>query len=127
MLIAGLIAIALDQPPSKDPDVATLVGDLCFLGSGTLWGLFTYLVGRWRIPAIEAIGTISVLTTLICLPVYLVAVTPASATAAQWAEQLFYQGCLAAPSPSSSMPPPSPGSAPVSPACSRPSCRCSPC
>ncbi|SDU32089.1 DMT family transporter [Stappia sp. ES.058] len=94
VLIGGLIAIAMDQPPSKDPDVATLVGDLCFVGSGTLWGLFTYLVGRWRIPAIEAIGTISVLTTLVCLPVYLLAFTPASASMAQWGEQLFYQGVL---------------------------------
>ncbi|WP_029059223.1 DMT family transporter [Stappia stellulata] len=94
VLIGGLVAIALDQPPSKDPDISTLVGDLCFVGSGTLWGLFTYLVGRWRIPAIEAIGTISVLTTLVCLPVYLIAVTPASATPAQWGEQLFYQGVL---------------------------------
>lgn len=94
VLIGGLVAIAADNAPSKMADTSTLIGDLCFVGSGTLWGVFTYLLGRWRLPAVEAIGAASATTTVVLLPVYLVFLEPARLPAGLWLEQAFYQGAL---------------------------------
>lgn len=94
VLIAGLVAIAADNAPAKTADTSTLVGDLCFVGSGSLWGLFTYLISRWRLPAVEAIGAASATTTIVLLPAYLLFFEPAALPATKWLEQGFYQGVL---------------------------------
>ena len=94
VLVIGLVAIAADRPPAKIPGEWVLLGDLCFVGSGTLWGLFTYLLGRWRLPAIETTAAMSLMTTIGFLPVYLVFFTPAGLPLSAWVEQALYQGAL---------------------------------
>ncbi|EKF18861.1 DMT family transporter [Nitratireductor pacificus] len=94
VLVLGLIAIAADRPPAKTPGEWVLLGDLCFVGSGTLWGVFTYLLGRWRLPAVETTAAMSLMTTAGFLPLYLAFFTPADLPLSAWAEQALYQGAL---------------------------------
>ncbi|WP_295813069.1 DMT family transporter [uncultured Nitratireductor sp.] len=95
VLVFGLVCIAADRPASAAADANALLGDLCFVGSGTLWGVFTYLLGRWRLPAVETTGAVSLMTTVAFLPVYLLFFEPtATLSSWQWIEQAFYQGVL---------------------------------
>lgn len=94
ILLLGLMAIAADQPPPKTVDGSVILGDLCFVASGTLWGTFTWLMGRWRLPPIHATAAIATLSTAVFLPIYLLVwgVTPLPAHL--WVEQAFYQGVI---------------------------------
>lgn len=94
MLALGLIAIATDQPPSKQADLPVWLGDLCFVGSGFLWGVFTWLTGRWRLPAVETTAAVSLLSALLFLPVYLAGFGVTERPAVLWLEQAVYQGVL---------------------------------
>ena len=94
ILLLGLMAIAADQPPPKTVDGSVLLGDLCFVASGTLWGTFTWLMGRWKLPPVRATAGIATLSTAIFLPIYLIVwgVTPLPAHL--WVEQALYQGAI---------------------------------
>ncbi len=78
----------------KDPATSAWVGDLCFVGSGFLWGLFTYLLGRWRLDPLETTAVVALLATLAFVPLYLVAFTPAPMPPQAWLAQAVYQGGL---------------------------------
>ncbi len=95
LLVAGLIAIALDQPDTgRQSDLPVWVGDLCFVASGTLWGVFTWLVGRWKLPAVETTAAVSILAALVFAPVYLLGFGVTPMPVASWLEQSIYQGVL---------------------------------
>ncbi|TKT78128.1 DMT family transporter [Aquamicrobium sp. LC103] len=95
LLVAGLIAIAVDQPDIRPhSDLPIWLGDLCFVASGTLWGVFTWLVGRWHLPPVETTGAISILSALAFLPVHLFGFGVTPMPAALWLEQAVYQGIL---------------------------------
>ena len=94
MLCLGLVAIAADQPASKDAGIPVWLGDLCFVGSGFLWGVFTWLIGRWKLPAVETIGAVSVLAAMVFLPVYLIGFGATELPVGFWLEQAVYQGAL---------------------------------
>lgn len=94
VLMLGLIAIAADRPASATADADLILGDLCFVGSGTLWGVFTYLLGRWRLPAVETTGAVSLMAAISFLPLYLLLFEPADLPLSLWVEQAFYQGVL---------------------------------
>ena len=94
VLVLGLIAIAADRPATRATGDLVLLGDLCFVCSGSLWGIFTYLLGRWRLPAVETTAAVSLMTTIGFLPVYLLCFEPALLPLSLWAEQAFYQGVL---------------------------------
>ncbi len=94
VLVLGLIFIAADRPAVAAANRYVLLGDLCFVASGTLWGVFTYLLGRWRLPAVETTGAVSLAATIACLPVYLLFFEPAALPFSLWVEQAFYQGVL---------------------------------
>jgi drug/metabolite transporter (DMT)-like permease len=94
ILMGGLAAIAIDQPAPKDPTTATWLGDLCFVCSGFLWGLFTYLLGRWRLDPIDTTAAVGLLATISFLPVYLVWFGVSDLPLHDWALQVVYQGGL---------------------------------
>ena len=94
MLGLGLLAFAADQPPSKQEGMPVWLGDLCFVGSGFLWGVFTWLAGRWRLPAVETTAAVSLLSALLFLPVYLAAFGVTARPLSLWLEQAVYQGVL---------------------------------
>lgn len=95
LLVAGLVAIAVDQPDIRpQSSMPVWLGDLCFVASGTLWGIFTWLVGRWKLPAVETTAAVSVLAALIFLPVYIFGIGITAMPVALWIEQGIYQGVL---------------------------------
>lgn len=94
LLVAGLICIALDQSDADNKGAMRWLGDLCFVGSGFLWGVFTYLVGRWRLDAVEATATVAICGSLAFIPVYAVFFPPATFPVPLWLEQIVYQGVL---------------------------------
>lgn len=94
LLAAGLIAIAADQPATPPSGTPAWVGDLCFVASGSLWGLFTWLVGRWRLPAIETTAVVSLSAALCLLPFYLAVFGIPDHPPMAWALQALYQGVL---------------------------------
>lgn len=94
MLCLGLVAIAADQPPSKQEGMPVWLGDLCFVGSGFLWGLFAWLAGRWKLPAVETTAAASLLSALVFLPVYLIHFGVPERPLSLWLEQAVYQGVL---------------------------------
>ena len=94
VLIAGLLVIAADQPAPKAWGGSVLLGDLCFVGSGSLWGIYVYVMGRWRLPPIETTAAVASLATLCFVPVYMIVWGLPAMPAALWAEQFFYQGVI---------------------------------
>lgn len=99
VLIAGLLIIASDAPGPRDSGGSVLVGDLLFLTSGSLWGIYVFTMGRWKLPAVETTAAIAALASVVYLPVYLWLWGWPSMAPALWAQQFFYQGvvggCLA--------------------------------
>lgn len=94
VLIAGLLVIAADQPAPKAWGGSVLLGDLCFVGSGSLWGIYVYVMGRWRLPPIETTAAVASLATLAFMPVYLIVWGLPTLPMGLWAEQFFYQGVI---------------------------------
>ena len=94
LLVAGLIAIAADQPATPASGTPAWVGDLCFVASGSLWGCFTWLVGCWRLPALETTAAVSLSSALCLLPIYLVVFGVPDHPPMLWATQALYQGVL---------------------------------
>lgn len=99
VLIAGLMIIASDAPPPRANGGSVLIGDLFFVTSGSLWGLYVFTMGRWKLPPVETTAAIATLATLVYLPVYLLVWGWPAMAPGLWAEQVFYQGvvggCLA--------------------------------
>ncbi|MBB4041779.1 drug/metabolite transporter (DMT)-like permease [Microvirga flocculans] len=95
VLIAGLVVIAAGQDGQEPQSSARIwLGDLCFAAAGTLWGIFTYLIGRWKVDPVVGIGHVSILSTLAFLPFFLTLHTGGSATSGAWLSQVFFQGIL---------------------------------
>lgn len=99
VLIGGLLVIAADQPPPKALGGSVLLGDLLFVASGSLWGCYVYLMGRWRLPPIETTAAVATLAAVVYAPLYLLFWGVPDLPLRLWAEQFFYQGvvggCLA--------------------------------
>jgi drug/metabolite transporter (DMT)-like permease len=98
LLGLGLVFIASDRDsaPGPGPDTwaGTWAGDLCFVVSGTLFGVFTWLMSHWRLEAIRATGLIAIVSTLLYLPLYLALFEVPALPAPSWAQQFLYQGAL---------------------------------
>ena len=94
LVSGGLIAMALEQPVSKTPGVEVWLGDLCFVGSGTLWGVFTYLSARWQLDPVRAMGAVTLVSAaLVLLPFWLLLSGEVPPVAA-WGWQALFQGVL---------------------------------
>lgn len=94
MLLAGLLIIASDQGGVAPGGPGSWAGDLCFVISGTFWGMFTWLMGHWRLDAVRTTAAIALVSTALYLPVYLVWFDWPVLPAGIWAQQVFYQGAL---------------------------------
>lgn len=95
LLIGGLVAMALDGAGAGGRS-AVWLGDAAFLGSGTLWGLFTFLLRRWRVGALQAVAAVSLPSLVVFVPVYF-ALTGGQGPPASWTEiglEAVYQGVL---------------------------------
>jgi drug/metabolite transporter (DMT)-like permease len=67
--LAGLACIGLSSGSSGGPDVLT--GDLMFLATGLLWGLYPTMMQRWRIDGLHATAILAVLSLCLFAPWYL--------------------------------------------------------
>lgn len=95
VLIAGLLLIAFTQQ-AQVPQSSNHVwlGDLCFLTAGSLWGTFTYLLGRWKVDPIVGIGQVSILSVFVLLPFFLLWHHDSGVSLDVWLAQAFFQGIL---------------------------------
>lgn len=95
LLLLGLLAVATDEPGAAVGDHPVWLGDLCFVASGTLWGVFTWLIGRWRLPAVATTAAVSLAAAAIFLPVYFLFLgITQQQPIGLWMEQAVYQGLL---------------------------------
>jgi drug/metabolite transporter (DMT)-like permease len=94
ILIAGLLVISTGQDVSSQASGQIWLGDLCFAAAGTLWGTFTYLLGRWKVEPLAGIGYVSILSTFAFLPFFLVWHTNGSVPSSVWVSQALFQGVL---------------------------------
>lgn len=96
LLIVGLVIIASDSGDGAQETRAETfwIGDLCFVASGSCWGIFTWLMSRWKLDPVSATGAIAIASSIIFAPIYLLVATPTSHEAGRWAMQFFYQGML---------------------------------
>lgn len=94
ILICGLLTIAADAPPPRHAGGWVLLGDLCFVTSGSLWGIYVYVMGRWRLPPIETTAAIAALATAVFFPLYLLIWGFPRMAPGLWVEQVFYQGAI---------------------------------
>lgn len=97
LLVAGLMFIAADRSAAPLPGASAAtawLGDICFVISGTLWGIFTWLMSRWKLDSVSATGAIAMTSTVIFLPVYLLGTSTTVSSGGLWAMQFVYQGVL---------------------------------
>ncbi len=69
IVLVGLASLAFGGAKGNLPNV--LLGDLCFLGVGLLWGAYPLLIQLWRLDALKVTAVVSVLS-MIYLPAYFV-------------------------------------------------------
>ena len=67
IVLAGLACIGAAGKTSGSEQV--LLGDLCFLAAGALWGVYPLLVQRWKSNAMDSTAAVAVLS-LAYLPLY---------------------------------------------------------
>jgi drug/metabolite transporter (DMT)-like permease len=67
--LAGLACIGLSSGSAGGTDV--LRGDLMFLGTGLLWGLYPTMIQRWRIDGLHATAILAVVSLILFMPWYL--------------------------------------------------------
>lgn len=92
-IVSGLAAIALAGTVSGSRNV--ILGDLCFIATGLIWGGYPLLLHRWRVDGVTGATVVSVLS-LSFLPVYLVATAPrfGNVSGAYLLFQAVFQGVL---------------------------------
>ena len=70
IVLAGLAAIGVAGSRTGGPSI--VVGDLLFLATGLLWGLYPLLLQKWNVGAMTSTAIVSVLS-LVYIPVYALA------------------------------------------------------
>jgi drug/metabolite transporter (DMT)-like permease len=93
VLLCALLMIALDRDTGLGPS-STWRGDLIFVVTGTLYGSFSFLLGRWRCDAVSVTFCISALSLAIVGPWYVGFAEPTQHAAADWVLQFVLQGVL---------------------------------
>lgn len=93
LVIAGLGAIALAGTTSGSASV--VLGDLCFILTGLLWGFYPVLLHRWNVSAIQGAAICAVLS-LAYVPLYVLLLKPqlASVDLGLLIGMAVYQGIL---------------------------------
>lgn len=76
-LIGGLVMITgltvLSGFDLATLGLETIKGDLCFLTAGSLWGICTALMQRWKVDPITGVVTLGSVSALVAVPLYLLA------------------------------------------------------
>ncbi|MGD9508406.1 MAG: DMT family transporter [Geminicoccaceae bacterium] len=94
LLALGLVALAYDGLAAGG--ALTWLGDLLFALAGCSWGVFTFLLRRWRVAPLRAVAAVTIPSAVAMLPIWLVITggslppTPAGTILAQW----FFQGAM---------------------------------
>ena len=70
VVLGGIVLIGWDGLKQPAGERAWL-GDLLFFASSILWACFTLLLRHWRVPALRATAVVSVLSSLLFTPAYL--------------------------------------------------------
>ncbi|MGL5448135.1 MAG: DMT family transporter [Rhabdaerophilum sp.] len=70
IVVIGLFLIGLAGTTSGARNV--ILGDLCFLGVGLIWGVYPLLLQLWRVDPLRATAVLAVLSMLAFWPWYLV-------------------------------------------------------
>lgn len=94
ILLGGLAVIGLDRGGGTQITTSVLKGDLCFVGSGGLWGLYSWLLGRWRMPPVETTAGVAIYASAVYVPVYLTLWGLPDLPGAVWAQQVLFQGLI---------------------------------
>ena len=68
IVLAGLALIGIAVSSSGARNV--LLGDLCFLGVGLVWGGYPLILQYWKVDALRATAVLSVLSMVMFLPYY---------------------------------------------------------
>lgn len=96
----GLAVIAVSS--ASGGDAGAWRGDLLFVAAGGLWAIFTVLLRRWSVSALQATAAVAVLSAAVAVPVYLatgglerLATVPPATLATQVVVQGVFSGVLA--------------------------------
>ncbi|WP_161555777.1 DMT family transporter [Mangrovicoccus ximenensis] len=93
LMVAGLALVGIDASSAPEElSGSTFLGDAGFATGGAMWGGYTYLVGRWKLPALQVASLITVISGAAVTPVYLLLADWPAVAASGWAEQVLYQG-----------------------------------
>lgn len=96
ILVAGLVAIALDRADvTKASGPMAVLGDLCFVFSGTLWGIYSWLLGRWKLPPIELTAGVALYAAITFVPLWVMVWGIPDLPASAWLHQAATQGLIA--------------------------------
>lgn len=93
VLLAALVCVAADRAGTGGPS-STWRGDAIFVLTGTLYGSFAFLLGRWKVEAVRITWIISTASLVLILPAYLAFCTPTDHSALAWAVQFLLQGAM---------------------------------
>lgn len=95
VMVLSLFLVGLESGAGSAPTLSplsVLQGDAAFMAGASMWGLYTYLVGRWRLPPLQVASELTLLSGLIAVPAYLALAEPPTRPVSAWLEQAFYQG-----------------------------------
>ena len=94
LLFLGLLALAYDGLAAGGQ--LTWLGDLLFALAGCSWGVFTFLLRRWRVAPLRAVAAVTIPSALAMVPAWLLITggvppaVPVGTILAQW----FFQGAM---------------------------------
>src|SRR4051794_29908682 len=94
LLLLGLVALAYVGLAGGGR--LTWLGDLLFALAGCSWGVFTFLLRRWRVAPVRAVAAVTIPSALAIVPAWLLITggvpppVPAGTVLAQW----FFQGAM---------------------------------
>ncbi|MHB8912686.1 MAG: DMT family transporter [Lysobacter sp.] len=94
IIASGVASLVMDV---FDGNAAVLHGDLLMVGASVCWACYTVLLRRWAVSPWDATIGVTLLTALVYLPVYLIAL-PKQVVSVSWSDiaiQAVYQGLIA--------------------------------
>jgi drug/metabolite transporter (DMT)-like permease len=94
LMILGLILVAAGRAGSGGAPVSYWQGDLCFIVSGTLWGCFTFVLGRWKLDPVLVTWAIALVSLTIMILAYSFLPSGSAQPLESWLFQLVIQGLL---------------------------------
>jgi len=94
LLLVGLAIIGSSRLIAGAANLDNILGDMCFVATGTLWGTAVYLLGRWHVPPVTGTAWIVTISALCLLPVYMLGPSTTLVPSSLWLHQAVFQGVL---------------------------------